>query len=158
MSQKKSNEQEFKSLGSALTVAVRPMTPTTQQPVPISNAAFSARSEKIQRVVEWVEMTVQIRMDPEQRAHIVVELAEMEIPEVLINCAAYILAGGFMEVYGRLDMAQWRKAIAEVPHQIGKVTKFYRQGWTEGQSALWRELRMGTYNNELKRIIEDNES
>lgn len=162
MSQKKSNEHEIKKLGSALDAAMTDAAPRTslitRQPEPISSAAFSARSERILFLVEWVEMAVQIRMDEYQRTHIVTELAEMEVPEVVLNCAAYILAGGFMEVYGRLDMAQWRKAIAEVPHQIGKLTKFYRQGWTEGQAALWRGIRMGSHNDELKRIIEETAS
>jgi len=130
---------------------------TTRQPE-LPSAKLDARFERVLKTVEWVEMAVQIRLEPEQRAHVVRELGEMDIPEVVINCAAYILAAGFLEVYGRLDMAQWRKAIEEVPHQIGKLKKFYRQGFSVGQQSLWRAIRMGSYNEELKNILEETES
>lgn len=162
MSQKKNKDPEFKTLGSALGGAMTDAAPrtslTTRQPEHISSAVFSARSERMHRLVEWVEMAVQIKLDPEQRAHIIVELVELELPEVIYNCAAYIIAGGWIEVFGRLDMAIWRKAIEQVPHQVGKTTKFYRQGWNDGQNALWRNLRMGSHNDELRRILEETQS
>lgn len=155
--QKSSKEPEFKRLADGLTAVAPRMSVTSRKPEALS-VKDDPRSERIMKVVSWVEMAVQIKLDPEQRAHITRELADMDLPEVLINCAAYIIAGGFIEIYSRLDMALWRKAIAEVPHAIGKVNKFYRQGYSDAHHAVWREIRMGTYNKELKRILEETES
>lgn len=156
--QKKRNEQEPTRLVDALT-AVAPRTSlTTRQPEMPCDPRLDARFDGCLKICEWVEGMVQIRLDPEQRAHIVRELAETELPSVTLNCAARIIAGGFIETYGRLDMAVWRKAIDEVPHQIGKLNKFYRQGSIDAQNMLWRNIKTGIYNDTLKQILEDTQS
>ena len=131
--------------------------PTSTPHDGLSQIKLGDRSEAILRLVEWTETMVQIRLSPEQRAHLITELTDTDLPYVMLSCAGYILASGHIELFNRLDMAAWRKAIKDIPVQIGKVNRFYRQGYQDGQRATWQSIDAGVYDAQLRGILDSHD-